>query len=58
LVAYALIAQQTPRAVTDAPPSEEILPPKTTAVDVIEMILVVINVAPVIGLVVKETILP
>ena len=44
IVGFGDVFQTTPRADTDAPPSEEILPPALAAVDVIEETEVVVSV--------------
>jgi hypothetical protein len=44
IVGYVDVLQQTPRAVTDAPPSEEILPPLVAVVCVIVVTAVVVRV--------------
>jgi hypothetical protein len=43
-VGLADVLQQTPRAVTDAPPSEVTLPPPDAVVEVIEVIVAVVTV--------------
>jgi hypothetical protein len=58
IVGSAVVAQHTPLAVTDAPPSEVTFPPETAVVNVIEVIAVVVTVGAVTGLVVNETSLP
>jgi hypothetical protein len=44
VVGLAEVLQQTPRAVTDAPPSEVTLPPPDAVVEVIEVIVAVVTV--------------
>jgi hypothetical protein len=58
MVGFELVAQQTPLAVTDAPPSELILPPDIAVVDVIEVTAVVVNEGTTNWLVVNVTSFP
>jgi hypothetical protein len=57
-VGLAVVAQQTPLAVTAAPPSAEILPPEEAVVKVVAEIAVVVRVGATIAAVVKETSFP
>jgi hypothetical protein len=45
MVGFAVVAQQTPRAVTAPPPLAVIFPPETAVVKVIEVTAVVVRVA-------------
>jgi hypothetical protein len=58
MVGFEVVAQQTPLAVIDPPPSDVIFPPDTAVAGVIEVIVLVDIVATTIGLVLKETSLP
>jgi len=49
VVGLAIVLQQTPRSVTEAPPSLVILPPLVAVVDVMELIAVVVSVGTVKG---------
>lgn len=58
VVGELLVDQQTPLAVTSAPPLSVILPPDTADVNVIELTAVVVNVGTCRSCVVKVTSLP
>jgi hypothetical protein len=58
MVGFEPVAQQTPLTVTDAPPSELILPPDIAVVDVIEVTAVVVNEGTTNWLVVNVTSFP
>ena len=58
MVGVAVVAQQTPLAVTDPPPSAVIFPPEAAVVRVIEVTAVVVRVGITIWLVVNETSFP
>ena len=57
-VGASVVAQQTPLAVTAAPPSEEILPPETAELSVIDEAAVVVRTGATAELVVNVTSLP
>ena len=57
-VGLVVVAQQTPLAVTAAPPSAEIFPPETAVVKVIELAIVVVRVGTTTGLVVNDISFP
>ncbi len=58
IVGFGEVFQTTPRADTDAPPSEEILPPALAAVHDIEETEVVVSVGVTGGSVVNDTSFP
>jgi hypothetical protein len=58
IVGFAVVAQQTPLAVTAPPPSAVIFPPETAVVKAIEVTAVVVRVATPIAVVVNVISLP
>ena len=58
MVGFVAVAQQTPLAVTDAPPSAVILPPEVAVVTVIPVIAVVVRVGTATEVVIKVKSLP
>jgi hypothetical protein len=58
VVGFDVVAQQTPRIVTDEPPSSVIFPPDVAVVEATDERAVAVTVGFVIGLVVNETSLP
>jgi len=58
IVGAAVVAQQTPRAVTAPPPSAVIFPPETAVVKVIEVTAAVVRVGTTIELVVNVSSFP
>jgi hypothetical protein len=58
IVGVAVVAQQTPLAVTAPPPSAVIFPPETAVVKVMEVTAVVVRVETAIGLVVNMSSFP